>query len=221
MRPQPLIPKTLYKFLPRKYVRAFKKTGSLRVGTLHDFRRSEHGSEIGDAEEGSIRLRSRDEQVVYDSENLTPDLEWQRPYIEEKFGDIGIKIVASGGMHQHVSVNDCYVFCTGTVFDWSTIDEPSYNACIRIDNPVSFCDAIVREIRGIEPGFHYGTVAYHQKSTYGHSYPGYHPALVKDPAYAHQKEFRYMFQPSEPTIAIMPIFIEARGARKYCSFIGL
>jgi len=202
-------------------VRAFKKSGSLRIGTLHDFRREEHGSEIGDAKEGEVTLKTGDETAVYDSSNLPSEQEWQRPYMEERFGEQGIKVIASGGIRHSLSVRDCYLFCTGTAYDWTTIDEPSYNACIRIDDPQSFCEALICEISAIEPGFHYGTVAYHPRTTLGHNYPGFHPALVKDPAYSHQKEFRFMFQPIDTSVAIEPIIINARRARKYCTFVKL
>ncbi len=221
MSAQPVIPKTLYKFLPREYVRAFKKSGSLRIGTLHDFRRTEHGSEIGDTEEGEITLTTGDETAVYDSKHLAPEQEWQRPHMEERFGGQGIKLVASGGIHHRVSASNSYLFCTGLEYDWKTIDEPSYNACFRIDDPESFCQVLCAEIPDIESGYYYGKVEYHQKTTLGHNYPGFHPALVKDPSYSHQKEFRFMFKPINASMTLEPLIINARRARKYCTFVKL
>ncbi|MEL4871749.1 hypothetical protein AAEU41_23365, partial [Pantoea agglomerans] len=44
---------SIYKFLPKKYLNEFFKTGSLRLGTVYDFNDTvKHGTAVGDTREG-------------------------------------------------------------------------------------------------------------------------------------------------------------------------
>lgn len=45
--------KPLYKYLPKKYLEAFLRHGSLKIGTLYEYRRTEdYGDVVGDKNEG-------------------------------------------------------------------------------------------------------------------------------------------------------------------------
>ena len=103
--------------------------GSVRVGTLYDFRRIESlGAERGDQDEG-IRISLTDgKAAVVEGKDL--------PWFVQEALDVphGVKLQFNEGavLEVHQNAPDCYVYCTCSQFDRSDLKPNSGSGIISV-----------------------------------------------------------------------------------------
>jgi hypothetical protein len=171
--------------------------GSIRIGTLHEFRRvEEHGSEIGDREEGIVTACSAD-----------PIVDLQRPetvspVVRQVLG-IPADAVPPPFVFQDIEFRgradspDCWIYCTSRSFDEAAMKRMNRDACVIINRPEEFFRALTTKLRtlGLVTGFSLGPCIYTDRVQHYTTLPATHPALIKDHSHAYQNEARAIWFP--------------------------
>jgi hypothetical protein len=195
--------------------------GSVRVGTLYDFRRIESlGSERGDANEG-VRISLTDGKAgVVDG----PELPW---FVRQTLQiPSGVKIQFEEGavLLVHQNAPDMYVFCTCKNFEKSLMKRFG-GACVEIRDTTQYFRAITAALDGWTSdgvrrisGFQVAPCQYVEREQTWPNVIPYDPVFRKPPEYAHQAEVRAVW--ATPLTSIMPINLVVPEIREWCRRIA-
>jgi len=144
----------LYKYLPKKYLDAFFRRGSLKIGTLYEYRNTEqYGLVIGDQDEGvhrtALTLTSGDK---VDLRHNTPEADFFRKAMGKPIQQTAnIKIVALDDCNYTLNVQsqspDLYIYCMSSRFDKEVMRQFDCDSCMEIIDPNAFLAAISHRIR--------------------------------------------------------------------------
>lgn len=203
--------KRLYKYMRKEHARLLLDKGRLRIGTLYEYRNAElHGSAIGDREEGVKNLHLDGTGQHWDAGSI--------PEFAQTFFKLGPEAnLTLDGVRLVVPQQSCdyFLFCTSSILDAATMHKMGYDACVVIEHPDRFFAAISHSFRhrgNFEGAYecHYGSrsIPHNQDN-------GVHPALIKEPAYAYQKEVRALWRPIKTSLA--PQIIDCRKLIAWCS----
>jgi hypothetical protein len=197
------VPSVLYKYFRAEYAELALK-GQFRVGTLHDFRRDEdHGSEIGDAGEGT-------KVVFQDLQGASKDI-LQGPNVLNQFFKVpeGANIFFSGiTLQVNHDTPDLFIFCVSSVYDERAMREFGYDTCIEIVRPRAFFEALHRALRD-QLLVNQGVLArcqYAERRRDVATDGEFPAALLKAKKHEYQQEVRALWQPRaqriEPTTIV-------------------
>lgn len=193
------------------------RKGILRIGTLYDYRDAEkHGVAIGDKDEGTRVTYSEDEMDLSRPDTVPPFLRRHIRAEEGKYWKI-----SNIRFQVNEKSPDYYVFPVSEEYNTDTMRDFDYDSCVQIDRPDMFFRAItecLRERGVIKNGVLVSRCIYENRSQHYSQSHRSHPALLKDPRYAYQKEVRAIWMPLESKIE--PLIIECRPASKFCFIIG-
>ncbi len=92
-----------------------------------------------------------------------------------------------------------------------------YDACVRIDDPLSFIRSITRSIVDLAVFNGLAECVYIDRNMPHDRQVNIHPALIKDPSYRAQTEYRAIWVPSSQTP--QPMIVKCRRVRYYCTRI--
>lgn len=203
----------VYKFVSRKYLERFLDTGSIRVGTLHDFRKVEaHGKWRGDDSEG----KSNVVQHVPFTDHID-----EGSFLSKFFapGDTG-RLVDNVFIEQRDFPNS-FVFCTSSYFSddlfqrWHA--EERVDACYEIFDWQAYKAEISKKLAPIANVVASSYVTYVAGDIDGESQQRHIlPPFVKKEEYIWQSEFRGVWLHKAPSIDVKAACIEIPEARKYC-----
>jgi len=206
-----------YKYMKQEYVDAFLQEGLLRIGTLYEYRDIEkHGQHIGDDQEGLKFIEHDYGKVDWRGPHDVPE-ELKDTLTMEPGGQIDIRFVS----RNTVGSPDYYLFCVAWEFSATVMREFGYDSCVRIDNPACF----LHEINGVMWDQHAAKALFWRWCEYTLRKESHDnqtdipPAIVKSPQFAHQKEVRAIWEPSEKEIR--PLLVTCMPARQYCSRMQL
>ena len=207
MRPRPL-----FKYMRKEHALALLERGHIRIGTLYEYRNVErYGTAIGDTEEGVKNLHLDGSGETWDASTI--------PEFARTFFNLGPggAVTLQPGIRLDVPQQspEYFLFCASSAFDKKAMQAFGYDSCVVIEDPSRFFKALSHTFR------HKGSFEGVYECQYGpRSVPydrddGMHPALIKDPAYAYQKEVRALWRPrsSRP----VPKVVESQKAAKWCS----
>jgi hypothetical protein len=128
------MPVPIYKYLEPEFAKAMMSEGSIKIGTLSEYRAIED-RERGDDGEGKLTLHSPAGRQVYggDAATLPPIL--RHPGIH--IGQRGLETVGENAVNISSTIADLYVFCTTESLD------PEYarrfgGGCVQINQPEQF-----------------------------------------------------------------------------------
>ncbi|MFW7206616.1 hypothetical protein ACMGGQ_12555 [Enterobacter sp. BNK-13] len=212
----------LYKYIKSEHAEMFFQNGTLRIGTLLDFKKNETFNEaIGDKKEGSHFPFMGIDQTLYIDEMTESQSSFLSGFMDLGAGSsiTGMKLV------REISSEDFYVFCMTTEPSRKAMNEFDCDTCIEIFNPILFINALTNKIRRTA-----GDMVWHGEITYmDKEYPYFidaklHPAQTKDIKYSYQKEYRAIWQRRSVTpvdTILSPIFIKAPKAIKHCRVIKI
>ena len=195
----------------REHAMTLLQRGKMRIGTLLGYRDvGQHGTAIGDSDEGVKSLHLDGTGERWDASSI--------PEFAKAFFNLGPKAsLQLDGIRLVMPQQspDYYLFCASEVADPVAMAEFGYNACVVIERPDRFFPAISHALRHVGVLEAVERCQYLPRSTPHHQDHGVHPALLKEPAYAYQKEVRALWRPigGPPR----PRFIECRKAAKWCS----
>lgn len=202
---------SLYKYIRSEFAESFFRRGTIRIGTLHEYRDTErHGSIIGDGLEGILSEEELFDHLPITSSADAPD-----------FAKGGIKVAPGGRLELHnskiiVEENspDYYMYCLTKEFDDQVMKEFQCDSCIEITNVDMFVSCLKRCMR--HKGDFVGSFdcVYTEKVVPPGKKPDCHPAVVKEPRYANQKDVRLLWEPINKNP--MPIIPNCRRLPRYC-----
>lgn len=200
----------LFKFTEAQYAHAMVDRGSIRIGTLFDFRNQQaHRYSIGDWQEGDPHALA-----IFDHLELRPG-EPPPPFLGGVFepdpgGPTTFEqlVVEKRGTDQ-----DFFVVCVSAEYSTTLLTQAGYDACVRINNPRGFFQALTNAIedRVSEWSVH--------PCTYGVRHGPYGPAhdtptvWVKDARFGGQSEVRAVWTPK--AYPIQPFSIEIPDIRPF------
>jgi len=207
----------LYKYLPLEYATCLVESGKVKLGTLIDYQNEDqYGKDIGDKDEGSLTEWSR-----ISRKNLTQNdlnrIERQTIRIAD-----GLKGVELNDCLAAVAqkTKDLYIYSTSRVFNVELMRrlskeyEKKYNACVKINNPVSFLESISSVFKDKGKFEAHGLCCYMSRIKH-HSKASPHPVFIKDPHYQYQEEDRAIWSPINSE-KIHSEILEIPELKKYC-----
>jgi hypothetical protein len=178
------VPNPLYKHMEERFALKLLRKGELRVGTLFNFRKEEeHGSVIGDSEEGRYRLFV---DVANGSDLPTPFREKTARVLD------GAQIY---NINLEAQSEDCHVLCFSLSADprATTID---YDVSLEIVDfkALSWTVAqLLKERYGQNCQMKAATCHYLPRETHHSQFEDWDPTFVKPLEYQSQQEFRAAF----------------------------
>ena len=209
----------LFKFLTKKNTQKLLDRGSVRIGTLYDYRKEEkYKGKILDKDEGRKKIILRPPNGIYKADELC---------------QLGLPISGQGIMDMGNSVfvmqqesPDCYLYPTSSAFFtdslFQSVEEDEKNSCILIKDPELFFEKISKakemkdsEYRGFHPCKYIGREFEIQNMGKRDPVVDFHPALLKPSGYKDHREVRAIWEPKN-TMPIEPKTFEIPQLSDLC-----
>ncbi|PCI01810.1 MAG: hypothetical protein COB79_03495 [Zetaproteobacteria bacterium] len=208
----------LYKYMNRKWARKFLKDGLILIGTLHQFQDEElHGTEVGDAKEGTKNVHSKTLKYI-DTSNSSSIPYWMNQHINVSEPNQLI-IHAKGGMSASYSDPNSYIYCVSDTYDQGAIKEMGYNCCIKIEDSDKFFKALSMKLKNKARFWGYTKCVYRSRSL--QDWEDNVPAsFIKESKHSHQKEVRGLWLPLKDE-KIHPIVVKAKKATRLCHIFSI
>ncbi|HGD3335382.1 TPA: hypothetical protein ACI4B1_000636 [Enterobacter hormaechei] len=213
----------LYKYMKRKDLLAFLAKGTVRIGTLYDYRKEEeYGGAIGDESEGVYEtVLDRGGDYIVNPLHDTPEAEFCRNAFKiEK--DTNFPVIEMQGdakiIHRSMSPN-VYIYCTTLTYDRTAMEEFGYDSCLEIFRPDIFINELTRKLRKKAKYICTSKILYSEKSTSYKEPLDMHPSLVKSKKYTYQCEARSLWAPRDEIQG--PIILDVRRAIMACRELKL
>ncbi|NOH19111.1 hypothetical protein [Vibrio cyclitrophicus] len=198
----------MYRYSNSQFSHLLTIFGGIRVGTLHDFRNSEHKKGIADPQEGKKRVEHQ-----IDKETISiGDRASKTARAAEEFNIIGGSGVVSFKnvtFSKEFDSKDFFVLCSSYEKSRSVMSEfEGADTCVHILDPFSFYRELTILLNSVTPvvflGVHQVTYKERIEQWNGTSW-GADPTLIKELEFSLQKEVRAIWapkfnQPIEPQI---------------------
>lgn len=212
----------LYKYMQSKYAKLFFHNGSIRIGTLMDFKKNHSSNEaIGDKNEGShIVLMNTKEPLT--NENITKE---QENLIKDMFTLGPRGITCELNIRKEIKSPDRYVYCLSKEPSLKAMKSFDCDICLEISNVQAFLNLITRKIRNKSHIVAWqGDVKYIDKTYDFKLDSGISPSITKDLKFSYQKEYRVIWNPiniKSIDSELKPLIINVPDAKRYCRIIKL
>ncbi|MEH6628308.1 MAG: hypothetical protein V7739_17835, partial [Motiliproteus sp.] len=145
----------MYRYSAKPYNDSLLKMGVLRIGTLHDFRRSEHKKGIADPQEGKKTVSHHIEEFRgSDGAEQPADLKSLT-----EFNIIGGDVKGAENavfknvlLRKKIDHPDCFIFCTSAFCFRSTMLQfEDADSCVLIKNQIGFFNSLSYALNSITP----------------------------------------------------------------------
>lgn len=172
--------------------------GTLKIGTLHDFKDTIlHGNERGDALEGDL--------ITYNTHDIFNDTQDLDPLAKNFFSGMidaqGCYNLQAINCKKIISSRNCFVFCTSTRKQDSTLQKEFGDICLSIENIDKFLNICKEAIKKELPtndviNTDIQAITYQKKERhYREETPiNTDPKYIKNPCYAYQHEVRFVWE---------------------------
>jgi hypothetical protein len=201
----------LFKYSQKKYAAGLLNLGSIRIGTLHDYRRVEHVRGVADPTEGTKTIDA----------NFVADIRTTETDDREAFRQFsGITVTESISVSPSVKMKggqtsaDLFLLCFSSELSLSVLHQfDGADACVEIVN----IDGFLREVTAVLNSYTPVTFSgLHEVSYKGRNEMraiaklselgelGTNPALLKESRFQNQKEVRAVWTPRNPD-SIKPV----------------
>lgn len=193
--------------------------GAIRIGTLHDFQRLEHGVERGDAHEGEKVTRTDGQEAVMRGDKLPGFMRRALPRIPNP-ERVTFHFSQGYVFELQSKTPDLYVYCTCSRFEPDLL-KLFGGACVSINEPNSFFAAVTGALSGWDEcgvsrvtTFQLAACEYRDRAETWPHISGYNPVFRKPPYYEHQSEVRAVWW--TPRRDIRPVNLTVPEIRQYC-----
>lgn len=220
----------MYRYSTRKYNCSLIIMGCIRIGTLHDFRRSEHNKGICDPKEGKKTVSHHIEnlQIAYTGDQ---DLDKSKDFqslsafrfmnlMPDNY-NVTIKNVT---MSQEFDHPNCYILCMSRFRSKQAMKEfEGTDSCIEIVNIPLFYHILTDTLNSVTPVIFRGiheVIYQNREEPWNGRDLGYHPALIKEEKFHPQGEYRAIWQPRYNQ-AIEPIIIGNYRMGALCKHVSV
>jgi len=205
----------MFRYSTERYNRSLLSLGCIRVGTLYDFRQSEHKKGIADPNEGTKTVGHHINNL-YVPHSEAPPLKENKDFRALSIFQ-AIDLTESTGtsitnfsVSQSFDMPNCFILCTSRSKSKNTMSQfEGADSCVEIRNIVRFYQLLTLAICDIIPvtfcGIHEVTYQNRQENWNGTDW-GHHPSIIKEVDFHQQNEIRAIWQPklSQP---IQPLII--------------
>jgi hypothetical protein len=232
--------------MERKWAEEFVK-GNIRINTLYGYQAVEH-AEIGDAWEG-FRIfdldphRSTKQQVDVLLANF-PHLAAQLLTDPEMSKEASKDFAPHYPIQINELVPDCFMLCFAREFDASVMRNFGADTCIEITYPKEFFFSLSRAMQKHATFAAFSTCQYIDRGASIEVQVKYRPQVLKPPRLAHQKEVRFVWDPSPnatrdheevarprawnmyapdlrlPELPLRPVYITQPEITKFCRILS-
>lgn len=215
----------LYKYLEPEWIDALTTTGGIRIGTLFDFRRKEHGEVRADPHEGMQLVQTDGEARTYTYDELPPFLQNLYPAGGRGRDTVRMQFAQGAVVRSEASAPDVYVYCMATRFDRALMAKFG-GACARINDAEAFFRSLSADLyarfdrNGVRCAVSHMAGACHYRErleTWPHV-TNYHPVFTKPLDQSYQYEFRCFW--AAPATIIRPFNTTIAGVARYCERIA-
>ncbi|VVP34994.1 hypothetical protein PS870_04518 [Pseudomonas fluorescens] len=213
---------SVFKYSSREFNERLLLLGNTRIGTLYDFRRTEHARGIADPQEGKKEVAHHITEVTdKDKESI----HWKAI---EAFGFMSfeggenIKVIGGTFINQF-DEPDCYMHCSSADYTYDAMSQlENADSCVEVFDALGFYRRITETLNmlvGVNFEGVFKVKYMKRNSLWNGSDWGEHPALIKEPEYKRQVEIRAIWTPknSKP---ISPVFLNDVGLIKFCRRIA-
>ncbi len=209
-----------FKYAESKFNHSLLTEGGIRVGTLYDFRNTEHKDGIADAFEGKKLITHYAESA---SSNDVDSIHTRAlsAYGAVKYGP-NVEIVMQGATFiREINHPDMYVYCVSSVYSKKTASQfPDADSCVEIHDQNCFYNHITEALNKITPvdflGFQRVRYMDRNQSWNGFDWDeSINPALIKEFEFSDQFEVRACWLPKEQG-SIKPEIFKCPEISKYC-----
>lgn len=220
----------MYRYTENKHLESFMNQGVIRVGTLHDFRRNEHGKGIADTEEGKkIVSHYIEDRTITEDDMIAPSNKDSRAM--KSFGLItlsGGSTITMRDVHTAKKIEhpDCYILCSSHVASKETMAEfGGADSCIQIVDVAGFyrclTESLTKKNGGELDWFGHHNVLYRDRNEKwnGENW-GDSPAVIKSKDFAKQFETRGIWA-AKNLQPIKPEFVQDARLPRFCKVISL
>lgn len=213
----------MYRYSAKSYNKALLNMGCIRVGTLHDFRKSEHKRGIADPQEGKKEVFHHIDNAFFD---INDDNSMHSRAAKEFRFIKGVGQVHCENVTFAMGFNepDCYILCISSKQSQFVMDQfEGADTCIEIINPRLFYHQLTLALNDITPVIFRGVheaIYQNKKEPWNGINWGHHPALVKEPEFTDQYELRAIWQPRIST-QIEPVILGSHELGRACQEITI
>lgn len=213
----------LYKYMKKEFASKFFHNGSLKIGTLYEYKRGEHSNAaIDDEREGSHYPVLRIGNEGLHSHNIDPiDAFFICGQHSLPFGS-GLQSLT---IQKEIKSDDCYIYCLTTSPNAKAMMAFNCDTCIEISNPVALFRLMTKKIRHKVSELSWeGEISYQDKEYNHRQERDINPATTKDLQFSYQNEYRVIWKPNQilpENINLNPLYINVPDARKFCRIIKL
>ena len=172
----------MFKYSERKFIQALLSMGSVRVGTLYDFRRTEHAQGVSDPQEGKKIVKHELGEHFHVSGSEDPNFKTLSNFLNiDRMRDVNFYNCAVSKEFDHPNL---FIFCTSKVRSRTTMREfEKAEACVEIIDTQGFYDELTITLNSIIPVTFRGVfeVLYQSRQEeWNEKDWGQSPALIKD-----------------------------------------
>ncbi len=195
----------MYRYSSRKFNDLLRVMGCIRIGTLYDFRRIEHGHGIGDPREGTKAVGHHIDHLFVGNPSdphLTEnkDMRALKAFRAVEIGkEARNTTIRNMSVSRSVDVPDCFILCSSKYKSKEAMNQfEGADSCVQIVDVGAFYRRVTQAIDRITPVIFRGIfeVTYQEREELWNGRDwGRHPALIKEPKYIQQGELRAIWQP--------------------------
>lgn len=214
----------MYRYSREEFSQKLIEIGSIRVGTLHDFRRTEHKAGIADPQEGKKLVTHHIPFAVMDNHDSFHGRAAKEFRAFDLEGSGPGNIFVNCGMGRQFDESDCFILCFSSRKSKDVMSEfEGANSCVKITDHKSFLKQVTNSLMAHTPvnfcGFYkvkYGP----RKEAWNGSNWGANPAVIKEIEFSNQFEYRAIWQPSFSQ-TISPLIIENEHLTEFCQMVNI
>lgn len=217
----------MIKYSEEKYIDALLNMGSIRIGTLYDFRNIEHKKGIADEEEGKKLLTYHINKTQYpskDSIHIRALNELGNASFAEGHNPNNEFIIENVKVINQLEVPDCYVMCFSSSLSRDTLREfEGANSALIVLKLHEFFKEITKQLNFISSVKFIGVrrVQYQpRREIWNGINHGISPVSIKSLAYAKQYELRAIWESTE-SYSIRPIILSSYILGSYCKKVKI
>jgi len=195
----------MYRYSTKQYNSQLLSMGIIRIGTLYDFRNTEHNKGVADVQEGKKKVSHHINELHIansDDPNIKCNIDFNSL---EKFGAVKFNGDVKDVTFRNVNVSksfdvpDCFILCTSKTCSKETMHQfEGADSCVQIIEIESFYRALTDSLNSLTPVIFQGiyeVIYQDREETWNGRDWGRHPAVIKEIDFIKQNEFRAIWQP--------------------------
>lgn len=208
--------KNMYRYSPKIFNDSLSVMGIIRIGTLHDFRKSEHKAGISDPKEGTKTVSHNIRNLhIKDSSDTTKnnkkDIDSLSAFNAIRLGENSTNITINNlSTSKNFNEANVFILCVSKYLSKKTMNQfEGADSCTTIINESLFFQTITETINSITPVIFRGVyqVSYQDREEQWDGLTwGKHPAIIKEKEFSSQGELRAIWEP-RTNFEIQPLII--------------